>query len=132
MERTNGKASGAEAWLALHHRNLDALNEASKRALERTQAIAIEHVDLVSDAHRHLAELLWCGARSGANGDLNSCLTLAKEMVDNSLTRSLALAEMTTRVQLDGFAVFKRSVSEMLELLQPTMAAAPRAGGDEG
>jgi hypothetical protein len=133
MERKDrSTGNGVDGWLAMHHRNLDALNNAAKRAAETAHAIAIEHFDFVSEAHRCLADLLLKGLRSGANEDGSAYLKLARDVVENALSRNLAMTEMTTQLRLDGLAILKQNVSDTFELLQPILGDASRRRGDAG
>lgn len=120
-----------DALLALQQRNVEAMTGAVKLALEGLRRIASRQGDFVSEAHRHLALLLWRGTMTRQlNGAPAVSLEIVKRALDTSLAHAVTVSELAAQLQRQGLTMFGRSVCDCLSLLEgaPPTGKAPGTG----
>jgi Phasin protein len=109
----------ADGLWAMHRQNLDALNGAAKLALKGSQTIVNRYGDLVSEAHRQFAVLLWRGTYSqNPCGAERTSTDSARRAIDTTFDYVMSLAEIATKLQIEGLAIFRHSALDSLRFFE--------------
>jgi len=117
----------ANNLLAMHQRNLDAMNGAVKHALEGVQMIATRYGDFVSEAHRQFALMLWRGTLSrSASGEERSSVDAARQAIDATFGHVISLAEIAAKLHLESLTIVKHSALHSLTALEPDLRHKPK------
>ena len=127
IEGTGGNGSRGGSPPDPRHQD-DVLSGTTERAFENAKIILERYEELISTAHRETALQLWRGITPPLDDHLRSSLEMTKRVFIASLSQGITLAEIATKLQLEGFALLRRMTAESFALthLPPSEARTKR------
>lgn len=116
-ERPNGQGDDniLEGLIALQRRQIDAINQIARIALHGTRDVAARQSDVTSKLHRQIFDLVSCSLAWPAVEDgMVSGVAFARQAVGISIAHSIALIEITAKMEMHALAILNKSASVSL------------------
>jgi hypothetical protein len=117
-ERPNSQAHDniPEGLIALWRRQIDAINQIARIALHGTRDVAARQPDIISKLHRQIFDLVSCSLAWPAVEDgMVSGVAFARQAVGISIAHSIALIEITAKMEMHALTILNKSVSVSLD-----------------
>jgi len=116
-----------EAVVASQRRNLEALGEANKLAVEGLQAVAKRQTEIFRQMMEEAAQAMRDMMTAGSPEDKAGRQTeLAKEAFTRAIANMRELAEMVAKSQTEAFDVINKRVTDSLDELKSVIAKKAR------
>jgi hypothetical protein len=107
-----------DALIRRHQQNVASLNGAMKLALDGAQTSVDRYNEIVSEAHRRFAVLMWRGTLPLRTcNEESSALEIAQRAINTAFVHAAALAEIAATLQLESLDIFQRSALNSLNLI---------------
>lgn len=122
---TDVKVPGVDmqALLSLQRKNVEALTEANKRAVEGMQAVAKRQAEILAQAMTEAANAAQQVAGAGNPQEMGAKQAeLTKQAFEKALADMRELSEMISKANTEAFAVINRRVTESIEELKALLA----------
>jgi hypothetical protein len=103
----SGNRPVPDALLRLHEQNVAGLNGAVRFALDGAQASLDRYNEIVSEAHRRFAVLMWRGTLSLDAANDGTSPLIAQRAISTYLAHAAELAEIATKLQLECATIFQ-------------------------